>query len=129
MVSNHRLVLFTHALCRLSYPATLRTTPPGFKSRLLRDPATRSERSSPSSTPLRFAGAASEHPSGAAVFQHACKAGSRGDRFQAAGIALPFRAIAGLAKVQESGSAGGEASGGRGLGSLIITTRERRGLR
>ena len=22
MVSNHRLVLFTHALCRLSYPAT-----------------------------------------------------------------------------------------------------------
>jgi hypothetical protein len=26
MVSNHRLVLFTHALCRLSYPATLRTT-------------------------------------------------------------------------------------------------------
>ena len=129
MVSNHRLVLFTHALCRLSYPATLRTTPPGFKSRLHRDPATRSERSSPSSTPLRFAGAASEHPSGAAVFQHACKAGSRGDRFQAAGIALPFRAIAGLAKVQESGSAGGEASGGRGLGSLIITTRERRGLR
>ena len=51
------------------------------------------------------------------------------DRFQAAGIALPLRAIAGLAKVQESGSAGGEASGGRGLGSLIITTRERRGLR
>ena len=132
MVSNHRLVLFTHALCRLSYPATLRTTPPGFKSRLLRDPARRSERSSrasPSSTPLRFAGAASEHPSEAAVFQHACKAGSRGDRFQAAGIALPLRAIAGLAKVQESGSAGGEASGGRGLGSLIITTRERRGLR
>jgi hypothetical protein len=30
MDSNHRLVLFTHALCRLSYPATLRTSAPGF---------------------------------------------------------------------------------------------------
>ena len=25
MVSNHRLVLFTHALCRLSYPAVSRS--------------------------------------------------------------------------------------------------------
>ena len=56
MGSNHRLVLFTHALCRLSYPATLRTTAPGFKSGLFRDRARRSERSSwalPSSSPLR----------------------------------------------------------------------------
>jgi hypothetical protein len=56
MVSNHRLVLFTHALCRLSYPATLRTTAPGFKSGLFRDRARRSERSSwalPSWSPLR----------------------------------------------------------------------------
>ena len=27
MVSNHRLVLFTHALCRLSYPAVRRQLP------------------------------------------------------------------------------------------------------
>ena len=56
MVSNHRLVLFTHALCRLSYPATLRTTAPGFRSGLFRDRARRSERSSwalPSWSPLR----------------------------------------------------------------------------
>jgi hypothetical protein len=48
---------------------------------------------------------------------------------RSAGIALPLRAIAGLADVQDSGSAGGEAGGGRGLGLLTITTRERRGLR
>ena len=54
MVSNHRLVLFTHALCRLSYPATLRTTAPGFKSRWFRDQARRSEQSSCASpTPLQ----------------------------------------------------------------------------
>ena len=44
-------------------------------------------------------------------------------------IAFPLRAIAGLAEVQDSGSAGGEARGGCGLGLLTITTRERRGLR
>jgi hypothetical protein len=39
MDSNHRLVLFTHALCRLSYPATLGPMP-----RLYRNPAKRSVR-------------------------------------------------------------------------------------
>jgi hypothetical protein len=63
------------------------------------------------------------------VFQHACQDGTGGGSSRSAGIALPLRVIAGLAEVQESGSAGGEARGGRGLGLLIITTRERRGLR
>ena len=53
MVSNHRLVLFTHALCRLSYPAAcgLQGSPPrtlstgersitsGYRLRQVGDPA------------------------------------------------------------------------------------------
>ena len=54
--------------------------------------------------------------------------GTGGNRLEAL-IAFPLRAIAGLADVQDSGSAGGEARGGGGLGLLTITTRERRGLR
>jgi hypothetical protein len=60
--------------------------------------------------------------------QHACKIGPEGivskrwDRVTAQGDRR-------LAEVQDSGSAGGEARGGSGLGSLTITTRERRGLR
>jgi hypothetical protein len=56
MDSNQRLVLFTHALCRLSYPATLGITGLGFRARFFRDPAKRSERllrASPSSTSLQ----------------------------------------------------------------------------
>jgi ATP-dependent DNA ligase len=49
-----------------------------------------------------------EHPEGLAVFQHAC-AGVRGNCLEAVGLALPQRSIAGLAQVQESGCAGGEA--------------------
>ena len=41
----------------------------------------------------------------------------------------PSGTIARLAEVQDSGSAGGDAGGGRALGSRMITTRERRGLR
>src|SRR3982074_506863 len=52
MDSNPRLVLFTHALCRLSYPATLGPMP-----RLYRNPAKRSVRllwvAVTSLTPLR----------------------------------------------------------------------------
>jgi hypothetical protein len=40
----------------------------------------------------------------------------RGHRVEAARLALPFRSHQRLAQVQESGSAGGEARGGRGLG-------------
>ena len=39
----------------------------------------------------------------------------RGHRLQAAGLALPLRPLAGLAQVQEPGSAGGPPRGGRGL--------------
>jgi bifunctional non-homologous end joining protein LigD len=46
------------------------------------------------------------HPEGHVVFQHACELGCEGDRVQAARLALPLRAIAGLAQVQESGSTG-----------------------
>jgi hypothetical protein len=49
-----------------------------------------------------------EHGCGLTVFQHACKMGL-GDRLQAPGIALSIWQVAGLAKVQESGCAGGEA--------------------
>ena len=61
------------------------------------------------------------HPNGAAVFHHACKLGARGDCVEAPRLAVQVGALAGLAEVQESGSTGGEARGGRGLGSLIIT--------
>ena len=43
------------------------------------------------------------------MFQHACKNGIGGDRFEAAGIALAVGEIAGRAEVQESGSTGGDA--------------------
>ena len=42
--------------------------------------------------------------------------GPGGDRLEAARLALSFRPVAGLAEVQEPGSAGGEAGGGGGLG-------------
>ena len=42
-------------------------------------------------------------------FPACLRARLRGHRLQATGIALPIRALAGLAKVQESGGAGGEA--------------------
>jgi hypothetical protein len=42
-----------------------------------------------------------EHPWGDEVFSHACKMGLGGDCLEAAGIALPFRALARLAQVQE----------------------------
>ncbi len=60
--------------------------------------------------------------------KHACKTGLEGI-VSKRWIAFPLRAIPGLAEVQDSGSAGGEARGGCGLGLLTITTRERRGLR
>ena len=44
--------------------------------------------------------------------------GAGGYRLEAAGIALSIWQVAGLAKVQESGCAGGEAGGGRGLGPM-----------
>ena len=50
-----------------------------------------------------------EHPEGAVVFQHACQMGLRRYRFEAPGIALSIWQVAGLAKVQEFGCAGGEA--------------------
>ena len=46
--------------------------------------------------------------------------GAGGNRLEAAGIALPVRAVAGLAQVQESGGSGGETGSGRGLGELIL---------
>src|SRR5215831_2350513 len=41
--------------------------------------------------------------------------GPRGDRLEAARLALPLRPIAGLAQDEEPGRAGGEAGGGGGL--------------
>ena len=46
--------------------------------------------------------------------------GAGGDCLEAAGIALSIGPVAGLAQVQESGCSGGEARGGRGLGSVTI---------
>jgi hypothetical protein len=46
--------------------------------------------------------------------------GARRHRLEAARVALPVRALAGLAQVQEPGGAGGEARGGRGLGPVTI---------
>jgi hypothetical protein len=42
-------------------------------------------------------------------------------------LALPVWAIARVDQIQESGSAGVEMRGGIGLGSVIVTTGERRG--
>ena len=64
-----------------------------------------------------------EHHCGLTVFQHACKMGLRGHRVEATGLALPIWAFARLAEVQEPGGAGGEAGGGRGLGSVTIAWR------
>ena len=44
-----------------------------------------------------------------------CMMGLRGDRLEAAGIALSVREVAGLAQVQEPERAGGAARGGEGL--------------
>lgn len=57
-----------------------------------------------------------EHPEGDVVFRHACKMGLEGDCFEAAGIALPIRALTGLAEVQKPKRACGEAGSGRGFG-------------
>ena len=48
--------------------------------------------------------------------------GPGGDRVEAAGIALPIGSLAGLAEVQEPGSACGEARGGGGLGTMTTLT-------
>ncbi len=50
--------------------------------------------------------------------------GAGGDRLEAGGIALPIRTVAGLAQVQESLCAGGEAGGGGGLGAMTRNYRE-----
>ena len=52
--------------------------------------------------------AAQRTPGARLVFQHACKRGL-GDCLEAAGIAISVGPLAGLAEVQESGWAGGEA--------------------
>jgi hypothetical protein len=44
--------------------------------------------------------------------------GTRRHRVEAARLALPLRAIARLAEVQEPSSSGGEARRGKGLGSV-----------
>ena len=44
--------------------------------------------------------------------------GAGGDRLETVGIALQVGPVAGLAEVQESGSASGEARGRRGLGKM-----------
>ena len=58
-----------------------------------------------------------EHPEGDVVFRHACKMGLEGIVSKRR-IALQVRAFAGLAEVQESGGASGEAGGGGGLGKM-----------
>jgi len=45
--------------------------------------------------------------------------GPRGDRLEAARLALPLRSVEGLAQVQEPASASGEAGSGGGVGSLM----------
>ena len=61
------------------------------------------------------------HPNGAAVFHHACKLGAEGIVSKRLGSRYRSGRSPDWLKFRESGSTGGEARGGRGLGSLIIT--------
>ena len=60
------------------------------------------------------------HPNGAAVFQHACKMGLEGIVSKRLGSRYRSGRSPDWLKFR-IGSTGGEARGGRGLGSLIIT--------
>src|SRR6266702_8000109 len=55
---------------------------------------------------------------GPTVFAHACKMGL-GYSVEAQDLDVPLRPFARLAQVQEPGGSGGEARGGRGLGSVL----------
>jgi hypothetical protein len=54
--------------------------------------------------------------------------GIGGDRFEAAGITLPIGALAGLAEVQESGCAGGEACSIKGKFAVRAKLTGHRGI-
>ena len=64
-----------------------------------------------------------EFDDGEAVFNHACRMGLEGIVSQAEGLDLSLRPLAGLAQDEEPGVRGGEAGGGRGLGSAEVSAR------